>query len=97
MTQPAVKPASPVTAHPVRSAVIAVLVAGLIIGTLYVPFYDSTTPKVGDFPFFYFYLLLYFPVIAVVLWIVVLLQRGMRTDAEGGGSAEASTASEVTR
>ena len=31
----------------------------------------ATTPKVGDFPFFYFYLLAYMPVVAIVLWIVL--------------------------
>jgi hypothetical protein len=93
MTQPAVKPRSPIAAHPVRSAVIAVLVAGLIVGTLYVPIYDSATPKIGDFPFFYFYLLAYFPVMALVLWIVVQLQRGMRPATEDGSAGM----SEVTR
>ena len=34
---------------------------------LYVPLYARATPKVGDFPFFYFYLLIYMPVVAIVL------------------------------
>jgi hypothetical protein len=67
-------------AHPVRATIAAILVAGLIFGTLYVPLYDSTTPKVGDFPFFYFYLLIYFAVTAVVLWAVTLLRKGLSKD-----------------
>jgi len=76
---------SPVAAHPVLSAVIAVLIIGCIAGTLFVPIYASTTPKVGDFPFFYFYLLAYMPVVAVVLWIVVQLQK--RLGPSGGRPA----------
>jgi hypothetical protein len=84
MTQPAVKPRGPIAAHPVRAAIIAILLAALIACTLFVPIYDSTTPKVGDFPFFYFYLLLYFPITTVVLWIVLQVQKGMRTGGDPG-------------
>jgi hypothetical protein len=79
MTEPAVNPRSPIAAHPVRAAVIAILLAALIVCTLLVPIYDSATPKIGDFPFFYFYLLVYFPVTAIVLAIVVRLQKGLTT------------------
>ena len=69
MTQPSGTPKtsgrsrSPVAAHPVTSAVIAILVLASIFFALYVPLYASATPKVGDFPFFYFYLLIYMPVL----------------------------------
>jgi hypothetical protein len=86
MTQPVVKPKGAIAAHPVRAAVIAILLAALIACTLFVPLYDSATPKIGDFPFFYFYLLVYFPVMAIVLWIVVLLQRGLTTTDDATGS-----------
>ena len=52
---------NPVAAHPVTSAVIGLLVAAAICGTLIVPIYARITPKIGDFPFFYFYLLAYMP------------------------------------
>ena len=83
MTQPASTPKNPVAAHPWTSAAIGILVAGSIICTLFVPIYASTTPKVGDFPFFYFYLLAYMPAVAIVLWVVSLLQRRLQvpTDA----------------
>lgn len=76
---------SPVAAHPVTSAVIAVLVIACIAGTLIVPIYARTTPKIGDFPFFYFYLLAYMPVVAIVLWIVIQLQK--RLEPPGGQPA----------
>ena len=91
MTQPPVQSRSssgsrsPVATHPVISAVIAVLIIACIAGTLIVPIYARITPKVGDFPFFYFYLLAYMPVVAVVLWIVIKLQK--RLGPPGGQAA----------
>jgi hypothetical protein len=84
MTQPPVtsrssgNPRSAVAAHPVTSAVIAVLIIATIFFSLYVPLYASATPKVGDFPFFYFYLIVYMPVVAIALGIVLMLQNRLR-------------------
>jgi hypothetical protein len=66
---------SPLAAHPVTSAVIAVLVLAAIFIPLYVPLYASVTPKLGDFPFFYFFLLAFIPVVGIVMWIVIMLQK----------------------
>ena len=83
MTQPSDTPKtsggsrSAVAAHPVISAVIAILIFASIFFSLYVPLYASATPMVGDFPFFYFYLLAYMPVVAIVLWVVITLQKRM--------------------
>src|SRR6266851_615045 len=91
MTQPPVQSRgssgsrSPVAAYPVTSAVIAILVIGCIAGTLFVPIYARTTPKIGDFPFFYFYLLAYMPVVAIALWIVMLLQKRLGADGNDPG------------
>jgi len=74
---PATSERSPLASHPLRSLLIAVLVIATIAGTLIVPIYDSVTPRVGDFPFFYFYLLIFMPAVAIVLWIVSLLQKGL--------------------
>jgi len=100
MTQPPVQSRSsrgsrnPVAAHPVTSAVIAILVIATIFFSLYVPLYASATPKIGDFPFFYFYLLVYMPVVAIVLGIVITLQNRLRpADAEG----RAASTGEVTK
>jgi Na+/melibiose symporter-like transporter len=81
---------NPVTAHPVTSAAIFVLVAGSICCSLIVPIYASVTPKVGDFPFFYFYLLAYMPLAAIALWLATLLQRRLAAPADGSGEAEAA-------
>lgn len=75
---------NPIAAHPITSLVIFVLVTGTILGTLIVPIYASETPKLGDFPFFYWYQLVYMPVVAVALWIAMLLQRRLRRPADAG-------------
>ena len=74
---------SPVAAHPITSAAIALLITAAICGTLIVPIYARITPKIGDWPFFYFYLVAYIPVAAVILGIVYLLQRRLRQPADG--------------
>ncbi|HWG02729.1 MAG TPA: hypothetical protein VG164_12905 [Trebonia sp.] len=70
---------------------IVVLIAGSIICALVVPIYASITPKVGDWPFFYFYLLAYMPVVALAQWIVMVLQRRLKAPAREAGSADAGT------
>jgi hypothetical protein len=95
MVQPAGTPKTPagsrsrVAAHPVTSAVIAILILASIFFALYVPLYAKPTPKVGDFPFFYVYLLIYMPVLGIVMWIVITLQHRLRRrpGAEGAASA----------
>lgn len=82
---------SQVAAHPGISAAIAILITAAIVGTLVVPIYARTTPKVGDFPFFYFYLLAYMPAVAIVLWVVTLLQRNLRAPTDAIGSDAEAT------
>ena len=91
MRQPTVRSRSTVTAHPITSAAIAILVAAAIFFTLYSPIYSRITPKVGDFPFFYFYLLIFMPITSIALWIASQLQKRLRPpeqpaqDARGAG------------
>ena len=93
MTQPAARTPggsrSPVAAHPVTSAIIAILILASVFFALYVPLYARVTPKVGDFPFFYFYLLIYMPVLGVVMWIVITLQQRLRPGPGAEGPAGA--------
>jgi hypothetical protein len=89
---PVIRAKNPVAAHPITSAAIFVLVAGSILCTLIVPIYAHITPKIGDFPFFYFYLLAYVPVAAIALWIAALLQRRLATPADGSGGSGAEVA-----
>ena len=56
-------------------AVITVLVAVVLVGTLWVPFYNRATPAWGGWPFFYWYQLLWVPVVALVSWCAYALSR----------------------
>ncbi|HEY6494516.1 MAG TPA: DUF3311 domain-containing protein [Trebonia sp.] len=74
---------SAIAAHPITSAAIAILVIANIFFVLYTPIYTRLTPKLGDFPFFYWYLLIFMPATSLVLWLVTQLQKRMETPAEG--------------
>jgi len=74
---------SVIAAHPLLSAGIAILIAADIFFALYTPIYSRLTPKLGDFPFFYWYLLIFMPVTSVALWLAMLLQRRL---GESGGT-----------
>ena len=87
---------SPVAAHPVTSAIIAILILASIFFAVWVPLYASATPKIGDFPFFYAYLLIYMPVLGIVLWIVITLQGRLRRR-PGDESPAAAGDGEVAR
>ena len=73
---------SVIAAHPLLSAGIAILIAADIFFALYTPIYARLTPKLGDFPFFYWYLLIFMPVTSVALWLATLLQRRLASDGE---------------
>jgi hypothetical protein len=85
MTQASIKSRSPIAAHPVTSAIIAILIVAVVFFAVYVPLYARATPKVGDFPFFYFYLLIYMPVVSIVCSVVVLLQKRIRVPGSQDG------------
>ena len=70
-----IKSRGPIAAHPLTSAVIAILTVAVVFFAIYVPLFARVTPKVGDFPFFYFYLLIYMPVVSVVCWIIIVLRK----------------------
>jgi Protein of unknown function (DUF3311) len=76
-------------AHPIISAAIAVLVAADIALVLYVPIYARLTPRWGDFPFFYWYLLIIMPVTSLLLWIAAQLQKRLGGLAVDAGSEDA--------
>jgi threonine/homoserine efflux transporter RhtA len=72
----------------VRWVAVTVLLAVAIAGTLWVPLYDRSTPKLGPFPFFYAYQLIWIPVSAAVCWVCYLLLRrrpGTRAGTRRGG------------
>ena len=75
--------------------VITVLLAAAVIGTLWVPFYNHLTPALGGFPFFYWYQLMWVPIVAILAAVAYLLsklaQRGnaasAQSPAKGPGEA----------
>jgi len=79
-------------------AITVVLVASLV-ATLWVPFYNHLTPALGGFPFFYWYQLLWVPIVAILSAVAYLLSRVARRESEparaqapnpGSGPGEAS-------
>jgi Protein of unknown function (DUF3311) len=83
-------PSAPPGPSPVRRAVAAVLLIIGIVGTLVVPIYARSTPKLGAFPFFYWYLLLAVPVTAILCGLCFLLLRtspAPSPDPANGGGA----------
>ena len=77
--------------------VIGGLLAAVLIGTLWVPFYNHLTPALGGFPFFYWYQLMWVPIVAILSGIAYLLsrlaQRGSRPpEATTTGGARATGA-----
>ena len=79
-------------APPGRSLVARGVVAFLLLvavgGTLVVPIYARSLPKLGDFPFFYWYQLLWVPVVAILCWLCYLLLRTKPAAQAGPGSGE---------
>ena len=68
-------------------AITVVLVASLI-ATLWVPFYNHLTPMLGDFPFFYWYQLMWVPIVAILSAVAYLLSRlGERNGATDSAQA----------
>jgi Protein of unknown function (DUF3311) len=60
---------------PARLGTVAVLLTATVAGALWVPLYAHVKPKLGAFPFFYWYQLALVPVVAAACWISYLLLR----------------------
>jgi Protein of unknown function (DUF3311) len=69
---------TPPGVSPARGITVAILLLIAICGALFVPIYARATPMLGDFPFFYWYLLIWVPVVAVLCMICYLLLRPKR-------------------
>ena len=73
----------------VRWGTVTVLLMVAIGGTLWVPLYARPVPGLGDFPFFYWYQLVWVPVTGWLCWVCYLLvrttpARGRRGAGRGG-------------
>ena len=62
-----------------RNAVIAgVLLLIGVVGAFWVPIYARSAPKLGAFPFFYWFQLIWIPVVMVLCYLAYLLLRAPR-------------------
>ena len=65
---------------------VSILLVIAVAGTLVVPIYARSTPKLGAFPFFYWYQLLWVPVVGILSWIAYLLVRSSGTESAGSAA-----------
>jgi Protein of unknown function (DUF3311) len=75
--------------RPPRTAawvVVTILLVVAVAGTLAVPIYARSTPALVNFPFFYWYQLLWVPVVGVLAGIAYLIIRP--ADADAAAAAE---------
>jgi hypothetical protein len=67
-----------------------------VLGTLIVPIYARKNPVVLDFPFFYWYQLIWVPVVALLTTICYFITTRIVRSPSGGSSAPAPSASSGT-
>jgi cytochrome bd-type quinol oxidase subunit 2 len=74
---------------------ITVLLLVAVLGTLIVPIYARATPALGAFPFFYWYQLLWVPVVSVLTAACYLIsvRVGRRPLSPGGSGSGPGSAS----
>ena len=85
-----VRHASP-TKSPAIKVTVMVMLAVAIGGALWVPIYAHVQPKLGAFPFFYWYQLILVPVTSVLCWICYLLLRTRRMRTRPGAPSRGAT------
>jgi|HubBroStandDraft_4_1064222.scaffolds.fasta_scaffold1502626_2 hypothetical protein len=73
--------------NPVAIGAAAVLLAAAVFVAFWVPIYARHTPKLGAFPFFYWFQLLLVPAVAIVSWLAYLL---VKSDSGGAAAADAA-------
>lgn len=60
---------------PLTWLAVTILLLSVIGAALWVPLYARVQPKLGPFPFFYWYQLLLVPVVAIASWLSYLMLR----------------------
>jgi magnesium-transporting ATPase (P-type) len=72
--------------------VITIVLVAALIGTLWVPFYNHLTPALGGFPFFYWYQLLWVPIVAILSAIAYALTKWTQRNNTAPGAADRAPA-----
>ena len=88
MAQPAAPDTRPVS-RPLTRGIVACLLLIAVGGALVVPIYARSLPKLGPFPFFYWYQLLWVPVVALACWLCYVLLRAKPAAQAGAGPGRA--------
>jgi uncharacterized RDD family membrane protein YckC len=84
---PPASPAETPAKRPSTVATVAVMLTIAIMGSLWVPIFARSQPRLAGFPFFYWYQLILVPVTALLCWICYLLLRARpRRGAPGRGA-----------
>ena|ERR1700691_4831112 len=80
----------PPRTHTGAWVLVAILLLVAVLGTLIVPIYARSSPKLGSFPFFYWYQLIWVPVVGLLTTICYLITtRVARAAPDDGGSPAA--------
>ena len=80
---------SPRRPHTAAWVLVTILLVIAVGGTLAVPVYARSTPALGSFPFFYWYQLLWVPVVGILSGIAYLIIRPADAAAAGRGTPAA--------
>jgi hypothetical protein len=75
---------SPRRSHAAAWTFVTILLVVAVAGTLAVPIYARSTPAIGDFPFFYWYQLLWVPVVGILCGIAYFIVTS--TESAAGGT-----------
>jgi hypothetical protein len=81
----------PQSRHTGAWLLVTVLLLIAVLGTLVVPIYARKTPIVLDFPFFYWYQLIWVPVVALLTTICYFITTRVIRSPGGPPSAASST------
>jgi uncharacterized membrane protein len=77
--------------HTVAWLLVTILLLVAVLGTLIVPIYARSSPYLGKFPFFYWYQLLWVPVVALLTTICYLITTRVARPAPDGRGAAAQS------
>ena len=80
---PPAPPARTPAKRPSTLVTVAVMLTIAIMGSLWVPIFARTQPELGGFPFFYWYQLIWIPLVAILATLAYLLTRRATRPSDG--------------